>query len=52
MKTISELIKENKLFTGKVYDKLKPVATQCTKCALPIALSDGLLITLPFTFIV
>ena len=25
MKTISELIKENKLFTGKVYDKLKPV---------------------------
>ena len=25
MKTISELIKGNKLFTGKVYDKLKPV---------------------------
>ena len=25
MKTISELIKENKLFTGKVYSKLKPV---------------------------
>ena len=25
MKTINELIKENKLFTGKVYDKLKPV---------------------------
>ena len=25
MKTISELIKCNKLFTGKVYDKLKPV---------------------------
>ena len=25
MKTISELIKENKLFTGKVYQKLKPV---------------------------
>ena len=24
MKTINELIKENKLFTGKVYDKLKP----------------------------
>ena len=25
MNTINELIKENKLFTGKVYDKLKPV---------------------------